>query len=161
MNRQSRWNQASRRLLGVVFAVLAVTAAGLQLSACSESSTNAATKTEPADVEPIKGTNLKRVKLSALSAKRLGVKTAPVRAERRGNGGERKLIPYSAVIYNEHGGTFAYTNPQPLAFVKQRITVVRIKGGQALLSHGPPAGTAVVTVGSQELYGIEYEVEED
>jgi hypothetical protein len=30
-----------------------------------------------------------------------------------------------------------------------------------VLSRGPPVGTPVVTVGSQELYGSEYEVEED
>jgi len=149
-------NRQSRRRLGLVLAVLALGVAGLQLSACGESSTEAATKTEPSDVEPIKGTNLKRVKLAPLSAKRLGIKTAPIRGR-----GDRKLIPYSAVIYDEHGGTFTYTSPEPLAYVKQRISVKRIDGGEAILSHGPPAGTAVVTVGAQELYGIEYEVEED
>jgi hypothetical protein len=146
----------------VVCAGLVLIIAGLQLSACSESSTKAASKAEPSDVEPIKGTSLKRVTLSALSAKRLGVRTAPVRVERIAGGKrQRKVIPYAAVLYDEHGGTFTYTSPKPLAFVRQRITVDRIKDGQAVLSHGPRTGTAVVTVGAQELHGIEYEVEED
>jgi hypothetical protein len=38
---------------------------------------------------------------------------------------------------------------------------VRIDDDTAVLSNGPPVGTEVVTVGSQELYGSEYEVEED
>jgi hypothetical protein len=37
---------------------------------------------------------------------------------------------------------------------------VRIDDDTAVLSR-PPVGTEVVTVGSQELYGSEYEVEED
>ena len=153
-------NRQFRRLVGVVCAGLVLIVAGLQLSACGESSTKAASKSELSDVEPIKGTNLKRVTLSQRAAERLGVKTASVRLKRI-DGKQRKVIPYAAVLYDEHGGTFTYTSPKPLVFVRHRIAVGRIKGGEALLSHGPPAGTAVVTVGSQELYGIEYEVEED
>ena len=37
----------------------------------------------------------------------------------------------------------------------------RIAGKLAFLKSGPPSGTPVVTVGSQELFGTEYEVEED
>ena len=39
--------------------------------------------------------------------------------------------------------------------------MIRIDGDAAMLSSGPPVGTAVVTVGSQELFGTEYDVEED
>jgi hypothetical protein len=112
---------------------------------------------QPAKVTPIKGTDLSRVTLSADAAKRLGIATATVAAQ----GSNRKVIPYDAVIYAADGKTFTYTNPKPLNFVRAPITVTDIRGSKAYLSAGPPAGTAVVTVGSQELFGTEYEVEED
>ena len=111
----------------------------------------------PAKVTPIKGTDLSRVTLSADAAKRLGIATATVVAQ----GSDRKVIPYDAVIYAADGKTFTYTSPKPLNYVRAPITVTDIRGNRAYLSAGPPAGTAVVTVGSQELFGTEYEVEED
>jgi hypothetical protein len=65
------------------------------------------------------------------------------------------------VLYDADGRTYTYTSPKPLVFVRHPIRVIRIQGARALLSSGPPAGTRVVTVGSQELYGSEYDVEED
>jgi hypothetical protein len=132
----------------------------LQLSACSESSSDAAS-TDPSSVEPIKGTNLNRVTLSEQAMERLGIQTGTVRVKRVAGGKERKVIPYASVVYTPNGRTFTYTSPEPRAFVRQFIAVDSIKGRQAILSHGPPVGTAVVTVGSQELFGVEYEVEED
>jgi hypothetical protein len=111
----------------------------------------------PAKVEPIKGTDLSRVVLTADAAKRIGIRTAPVLQQR----GHREVIPYDAVIYDAGGRTFTYTSPKPLVFIRHPISVDHIAGNQAFLSSGPPSGTAVVTVGSQELFGSEYEVEED
>jgi hypothetical protein len=111
----------------------------------------------PAKVEPIKGTDLSRVTLSADAAKRLGIKTAPVLKQ----GDRREVIPYDAVLYDASGRTFTYTSPKPLVFIRHAISVDHIAGKQAFLSSGPPSGTPVVTVGSQELFGTEYEVEED
>jgi hypothetical protein len=127
------------------------------LSVRSDDSKDEASATEPATVEAIKGTDLSRVTLSAQSARRLGIKTAPVTRE----GGRRTVIPYDAVLYAADGKTFTYTSPKPLVFVRHAISVDDIKGDRALLSAGPPTGTAVVIVGSQELFGTEYEVEED
>ncbi len=70
-------------------------------------------------------------------------------------GGPRKVVPYSAVIYDLHGDTWTYTNPEPLVFVRHRITVDYIERDTAVLLDGPPAGTAVVTVGAAELFGVE------
>ena len=139
----------------IVLSILVI--AALQLSACSDSSTPAAADDAPATVEPIKGTDQSSVKLSRQAAKRLGIETATVRHR----GARAEVIPYDAVVYNADGSTFAYTNPEPLVYVSAPITVARIDGSEAILSKGPPAGTKVVTVGAQELYGTEYEVEED
>ena len=139
-------------IAGLVIAA-AVFAAGCGSSGSKEEVGDA----QPAKVTPIKGTDLSTVTLSADAAKRLGIATAAVTAQ----GSNHKVIPYDAVIYAADGKTFTYTSPKPLNFVRAPITVTDIRGDKAYLSAGPPAGTAVVTVGSQELFGTEYEVEED
>ena len=45
---------------------------------------------------------------------------------------------------------------QPLVFERADITVDRIDGERAILAKGPAPGTAVVTVGATELWGVEY-----
>jgi hypothetical protein len=134
--------------------VVAGIAAVLLIALRSDTSDDEASASdrEPAQVEPIKGTGLNRVMLSADAAKRLGIRTTAV---------DGNVIPYAAVLYDPEGHTFTYTSPERLVFVRRPINVDRIDHGRAFLSRGPPSGTAVVTVGSQELFGTEYEVEED
>ncbi len=79
----------------------------------------------------------------------------PVLVELTLSGGQRTVIPYSAVIYDQRGGTWTYTNPEPLVFVRQAISIEYIDGDLAVLLDGPPAGTEVVTVGAAELFGVE------
>jgi hypothetical protein len=141
----------------VVAAVIVVCAGVVLLSARSDNSSDEAIAGEPAQVEPIEGTDLNRVTLTADAAKRLGIETATV--ARRETGG--RVVPYGAVLYDAEGQTFTYTSPEPLVFVRSPISVRYIKRGRAVISRGPPAGTEVVIVGSQELFGTEYEVEED
>ena len=136
---------------------LAIAAAVFAAGCGSSGSKEEVGDAQPAKVTPIKGTDLSRVTLSADAAKRLGIATAVIAAQ----GSDRKVIPYDAVIYAADGQTFTYTSPKPLTYVRAPITVTDIRGDKAYLSAGPPAGTAVVTVGSQELFGTEYEVEED
>jgi hypothetical protein len=113
---------------------------------------------EPATVQTIEGTDLSRVVLTAAAAKRIGVRTAPA----RGAGGKRTVIPYDAVLYDPNGGTWTYTSPKHLVFVRQDITVDRIDGDRAILSAGPASGTPVVTIGATEIWGVEYGgIEED
>ncbi len=145
---------------GWVCAVLIAT--GLSLPACTGASGGEEGGSRPATVRPIEGTDVARVTLSAEAAQRLDIQTAPV-SEMRGKGGGRRrtTIPYSAVLYDPTGDTWTYTNPRPLVFVRAPIHVDRIDGTTAVLSSGPPPGTAVVTVGASELLGTEYEVGEE
>jgi hypothetical protein len=140
------------RVLAIVVGCLAAA----QLSACGSGSDEptAGKQSEAADVAPIKGTNLNEVKLSAQAARRVGIRMAPI------SGDSGKTIPYSAVLYDADGKTFAYTSPRPLVFVRAPINITDIRGDRALLSSGPPVGAAVVTVGGSELYGTEFGVEE-
>jgi hypothetical protein len=67
----------------------------------------------------------------------------------------QKVIPYSALVYDPHGVTWTYTNPEPLTFVRHCVEVEFIEGDRAVLRTGPPTGTVVVTVGAALLLGIE------
>ena len=62
------------------------------------------------------------------------------------------------MFYDANGDTWVYANLEPLAYVRERVTVDDIQGGQAVLTDGPPEGTPVVTVGAAELYGTEFGV---
>jgi len=130
-----------------------VMTAGLSLSAC-ETPAEEEGGEETAAVEPIKGTDVNRVTLTKASALRLGIETASIQ---RVSG--RTVVPDAAVIYDPEGKTFTYSSPKPLTFIRRDIVVDHISGSKAVLKNGPPAGTAVVTVGSQELSGLENEYE--
>jgi hypothetical protein len=72
------------------------------------------------------------------------------------SGEVRNVIPYAALIYDVNGGTWVYTKePNTLAFVRQGIIVDYIIGDVAVLTEGPSAGTEVVIVGGEELFGTE------
>jgi hypothetical protein len=138
----------------LIVAGLAATA----LSACSGVTEEEAAGDEAASVEPIKGTSYNTITLSPEAAERLGIKTGTI-SEKRVAGKRRKVIPYAAVSYTPNGETFTYTSPKPRTFVRRPISVETVRKGEAILSHGPPVGTAVVTVGTAELFGAEYEFE--
>lgn len=108
----------------------------------------------PARVEPIDGSEFKRVILTERAAERLDIQTAPVGVT-AGEDGQRLTIPYSALIYGLHGETWAYVSPGPLEYVRQPVVVEAIVDDMVILLDGPPVGTAVVTVGVAELYGTE------
>jgi hypothetical protein len=130
--------------------------AGLVLSGCSDIAEADTELPQPAKVEAIPGSKLSRLTLEEKAIERLGIKTAPAR--NLGAAGQ-KGVPYSAVIYDAAGATWVYTNPEPRVYIRQSITVETIGAGQAILSRGPTAGTAVVTVGAAELYGTELGVD--
>jgi hypothetical protein len=150
-------NRKCRRQLRAACAGLVLIAAGVSLSACGEASTGydyeTASHHDPAKLEPIKGTDVQRVRFDAVAAKRVGLQTAPIRQN-----GEGKIMPYDALILDPEGNTYAYTAPEPLTYVRKEVEVDRVDGDSVVLSDGPPAGTKVVTVGAAEVYGTEFEV---
>ena len=137
--------------------VLLMIIVSLQLVACGQTPASQESS-PPARVEHL-GQGLNRVILTAEAAKRLGIETALVSNAQVG-GKQRESVPYAAVYYDLNGATWVYTIPQPLTYVRASITVDSITGDVAALSKGPPAGTAVVTVGAAELYGTETGVSE-
>ena len=119
--------------------------AGLQLTACGGKS-EAPKKVDPVKLEPVPGTEFKRVILTQKAAERIHIETAVVSGT---------TIPYAAVIYDTDGNTWVYTNPEELTFVRAPIMVDRIEGDRVILSQALDAGTTVVTLGVSELYGAE------
>ena len=114
-----------------------------------------------ARVEPIGDSGVKRVVLRPTAANRLGIETARVSREFV-NGRARTVIPYEGVLYDANGATWTYTSPKPFVYVRHDIRVDDIRGSRAVLAAGPRVGTVVVTIGSAELWGIEYgDIEED
>ena len=68
---------------------------------------------------------------------------------------DSSIIPYSAVIYDPSGKTYAFTNTAPLTYIEVPITVDQISGNSVYLQGGPKAGQKVVSVGAEELYGVQ------
>jgi hypothetical protein len=133
--------------------VIILILATLQLSACTQKTTSA-DKVLPVQLATVEGSELKRVVLTEKAAERIDLQTAKVHEESV-NGTNRKVVPYAAVIYDLHGETWLYTNPEPLTYVREAITIDSIYGDKAILIDGPSDGTEVVTVGVAELFGAE------
>jgi hypothetical protein len=150
-------NHKCRRQLRAACTGLVLIAGVISLSACGGGSTGydyeTASHHDPAELEPIKGTDVHRVIIDAEGVERAGIQTAPVRQN-----GQGLVMPHSAVIFDAEGHTYAYTSPEPRTYVRQKIVIDHVDGDSAMLSDGPPAGTEVVTVGAALVYGTEYEV---
>lgn len=142
---------------GLVGAAMMLLVASGSLSACAGSPASAAKGAEPFTLKPIDGSEVVQVTVTALSAGRIGIMTAPVRAVAVG-ATVRKVVDYAALIYEPSGATSVYTNPKPLVFVRHAVTVESNDGSNVVLSDGPPVGTHVVTVGGAQLLGMEFGV---
>lgn len=133
--------------------ILVLIVSGLQLSACAPKTVRVE-NVPPSVLEPIDGSDIQRVILTEKAAERLDIQTSTVRDEQV-NGSKRKVMPYAALLYDLVGGTWVYTNPAPLSFVRESVIVDFVEGDQVILIDGPSSGTDVVTVGVAELYGAE------
>jgi len=101
----------------------------------------------------VPGSEIKQVALTKRAAERIDLQMAAITDK-----GGTKVVPYSALVYDPNGGTWVYTSPKELTFVRTPVGVASISGNDVLLTLGPDAGTQVVTVGTAELYGTENEI---
>jgi hypothetical protein len=132
---------------------VALALAAVPLSSCKEVEESSSAGYEPSKLEAVKGTDVKRVTLTAEGARRAGLQTAQVERV-----GPHTVVPYAALIYDAEGKTYVYAREKPLSYLREEVKVDRIEGDRVLLSDGPPAGSAVVTVGAFEAYGTELEI---
>ena len=112
-------------------------------------------KHHPAKLEESGQEGIMKVTLEPRAAERIGLQTTPVVALASA-GGARLAVPYGAIMYDTKGETWTFTCPKPLTYVRHKIVVESIEGDRAILTDGPPPGTAVVTVGAAELMGAEH-----
>jgi hypothetical protein len=150
-----------RRNLGIVSVLILV---GLPLAGCEQPiravADGASSQVVATTVERIAGSELNRLTLTARTAERLDLKTAQIGEQQMARAGSttlRKVVPYSAVLYDSANHTWVYTNPQPLVYVRAGITIDCFDGDRAVVSEGPDVGTTIVTVGAAELFGTEFE----
>jgi hypothetical protein len=136
----------------------AVVCAVLVLAACKTVEEEAPeTGVEPAAVEPVQGSGgLSKVSLTESAVERLALETVEVSAGGAAGGTQ---IPYSALMYDADGNTWAYVEVSPRVYLREAITVSEIRGDVVSLTAGPALGTPVVSVGAAELYGAEVGVD--
>jgi hypothetical protein len=132
---------------------LATVLVGLSVTACTQTSEEAGPKYAPATLGPADAAGVKTVTFTADAAQRVRLQTSPVVA-----GGRGVAVDYAALIYDKKGQSWVYTVPQPLTFVRTKVTVDRIEKNRATLSVGPAPGVQVVTTGAAEVYGAELDI---
>lgn len=130
-----------------IAALLLLAAVGL--SACGNSASPAIHPS--ARLERVAGSSATRIVLSALGAQRIGIQTASVRSAT----GSQVIVPYSSIVYGAGGSTYTFTNPSPLVYMEVLVKVDHFAGSSAYLRTGPPVGARVVTVGAEELLGVQ------
>jgi hypothetical protein len=127
---------------------------GLGLSGCTKPAQSASSqKATHVKVEAVAGSTVKKVTLTEQANTRLGIKTSTITAA-----GTSTVVPYSAVLYDPSGGTWVFTVPQALTYVREKVVVATVGGAggtEARLTTSPAAGTTIVTTGVIELYGAE------
>jgi len=90
------------------------------------------------------------VVLTPLGAQRVGVQSAAATAA----GGGRSVVPYSALLYQPDGTSVVYTVTGPLTYTLATVSDASMQGSQVYLT-GLTPGTVVVTVGGEELLGVQ------
>lgn len=68
------------------------------------------------------------------------------------------VVPFDAVLYDIHGGTWIYEGVGEHAYARRRVELKYVDGENAVLARGPQAGARVVTDGAVELFGTEFGV---
>jgi hypothetical protein len=134
-----------RRAVRPAIATAAVLAA---LTGCG--GTSASDEPPPARMADAGPHGALSVVLTPVGAQRIGVRTAvAARASR-----SRTVVPYSALLYQSDGSNVIYQVTGPLTYTLVTVSVASIQGSQVYLT-GLAPGTAVVTVGGEELLGVQ------
>ena len=131
------------------YTIITLIGAALLASGCQRAAI--AQKHSPAKVDSTEVKGIMKVTLDSKAAERIGLETAEIIEE-----DSRKVIPYSALMYDLKGNTWTFTNPSPLVFVRAEVKVDDITGDKVYLASGPATGTKIVTVGAPMLMGAEH-----
>jgi hypothetical protein len=131
-------------------AALLIIVAMAALAGCSRGSAAPAPPSPPAHVT-VGHHGTVSVVLTPLGAQQAGIRTAL--AARVGRGSQA-MVPYSALLYQPDGSSVIYAVTGPLTYTLVPVAVASFQGTQVYLT-GLAPGTAVVTVGGEELLGVQ------
>lgn len=84
-----------------------------------------------------------------IPGQRLGV-TIPL-----ADAGKRLTVPWSALVFDIHGGTWVYEPVGPRRYARRRVVVAYTLGADAVLASGLATDTRIVTAGVKQLFGAE------
>jgi hypothetical protein len=118
------------------------------LAGCGPAAPGPASEVAPARLEHVGGGV--SVVLTPLGRQRIGIQTTAAVAA-----GKLIEIPFGALLYEPDGKTAVYTQNTELIFTRHFITVSKIIGRKVLVSAGLAKGAQVVTVGAEELLGVQ------
>jgi hypothetical protein len=85
---------------------------------------------------------------------RIGEKVSVLLAQKSAE--ENLLVPFSAILYDIHGGTWVYAKTAPQVYTRRRVELHHVVDGLAVLTRGPAADTEVVITGAAEIFGTEF-----
>ena len=132
---------------GVALPVVIAVAA---LAGCHSTTTDAGGPPPSARMERTGPNGALSVVLTRLGAQRAGIATAAAGTAGQG----RAVVPDSALLYQPDGSSVIYTVTGPLTYTLATVGVASIQGSQVYLT-GVKPGTTVVTVGGEELLGVQ------
>lgn len=69
---------------------------------------------------------------------------------------DQRVVPWSAVMHDIHGGTWVYEKTAERTYVRRRVQVRYVIDDLAILETGPATGAPIVTAGAVELFGTEF-----
>jgi len=137
--------------------------AAVLIGGCGGSSNPAIAPSER--VVPVPGSPGGKIILTSVGAQRIGIQTArvgrapsPPAPKPKGKPEPSVLsavVPVAAVVYDPSGNTYVFTSPGALQFTEVPVTVDHVSGASAYLLRGPRPGSTVVTVGAEELFGVQ------
>ena len=126
--------------------------AALALAACG-GSTSSSTPPPAAKLVHVDG-RAPSVVLTPLGAQRIGIRTTAVAAVAHKRGATT-VIPYSAVVYEPNGKPVVFLKTGRLTYTGTPIAIANIAGNRVYVSRGPAVGKRIVTVGAEELLGVQ------
>jgi hypothetical protein len=159
---------------------LALVPVAAVLAACGSSESQHGQPT--ARLERVGPSHVPTIVLTPVGMQRIGIQTAPVsalpgaptpkpfvRVVRIGRRLQREIVhpaapprtgptaivPYSALVYESDGSPAVYTQSSPGVYTRATLSVAYISANNVFVNSGPPPGTRVVTVGAEELLGVE------
>src|SRR2546423_5972619 len=119
--------------LGIALVLALIAAGSIQIFAGTKAAAAEEGVDAAATVVAVDGSEVSRIPLTKLAARRIDLHTATVGSSTTA----ATAIPYSALLYDDQGQTWVYVSEKPLVFVRAPVEVAFIDGPRVVLKSGP------------------------